>query len=286
MTPDEAEAIRLRLTATQSQRLRELGADPLVLDEMFVDTGARDAAFKRREDDLARESRLRLKELRAGRRAPQLVELETGLSTALTDAGFVRVVTPLIISPDSLVKMGIERGHPVREQVFWLEDGRCLRPMLAPNLYTMLRRLGRLWSRPFGIFEIGTCFRRDSKGASHLNEFTMLNLVELGTPEGTCRERMTELAARVMTAAGIADYELVRTESEVYGQMVDVEVGGTEVCSAGMGPHPLDGNWGIVEPWVGLGFGLERLIMVRERYPNIERAGRSLTYVNGVRLNI
>jgi len=69
MTPDEAQAIRIRLTATQSQRLRELGADPLVLDEMFVDTGARDAAFKRREDDLARDSRLRLKELRAGRRA-------------------------------------------------------------------------------------------------------------------------------------------------------------------------------------------------------------------------
>ena len=76
--------------------------------------------------------------------------------------------------------MGIEHGHPLREQVFWLEDGRCLRPMLAPNLYTLLRRLGRIWSRPFGIFEIGPCFRRDSKGASHLNEFTMLNLVELG----------------------------------------------------------------------------------------------------------
>ena len=89
-----------------------------------------------------------------------------------------------------------------------------------------------------------------------------------------------------MAAAGIADYELVRTESEVYGEMIDVEVGGAEVCSAGLGPHPLDGNWGIVEPWVGLGFGLERLIMAREGYPNIERAGRSLSYVDGVRLNI
>ncbi len=82
------------------------------------------------------------------------------------------------------------------------------------------------------------------------------------------------------------DYDLVRTESEVYGQMIDVEVGGIEVCSAGMGPLPLDGNWGIVEPWVGLGFGLERLIMAREGFPNIERAGRSLSYFDGVRLNI
>ena len=200
--------------------------------------------------------------------------------------GFVRVVTPLIIASDALRKMGIEHGHPLREQVFWLDDGRCLRPMLAPNLYTLLRRLDRHWTKPFGIFEIGPCFRRDSKGASHLNEFTMLNLVELGGQEKEGRGRLEELAALVMGAAGIARYELEVTQSEVYGAMIDVTVDGAEVCSAGLGPHPLDSNWGIVDPWVGLGFGLERLIMTREGYPNIERAGRSLSYVDGVRLNL
>jgi hypothetical protein len=44
VTPDEADATRIRLTATQSQRLRELGADPIVLDELFADPVARDAA--------------------------------------------------------------------------------------------------------------------------------------------------------------------------------------------------------------------------------------------------
>jgi pyrrolysyl-tRNA synthetase-like protein len=286
VTPDEADALRIRLTATQSQRLRELGADPLVLDEMFGDAASRDAAFKSMENELVRGGRDRLRELRKGRRAPQLVELERELSDALTGAGFVRVVTPLIIASDALRKMGIEHGHPLREQVFWLDDGRCLRPMLAPNLYTLLRRLDRHWSKPFGIFEIGPCFRRDSKGASHLNEFTMLNLVELGGPETEGRARLEELAALVMGASGITGYELEVTESEVYGAMIDVTVGGAEVCSAGLGPHPLDGNWGIVDPWVGLGFGLERLIMTREGYPNIERAGRSLSYVDGVRLNL
>jgi len=286
MTADEAEAIRTRLTVTQVQRLRELGADPLALEEAFVDVTARDAAFKQLEDGLVRDGRRRLQDLRAGGRAPQLVELETRLRTALTGGGFVQVVTPLIITTGALTKMGIEYGHPLREQVFWLEDGRCLRPMLAPNLYTLLRRLGRIWSRPFGIFEVGPCFRRDSKGASHLNEFTMLNLVELGRPAEECRARLEVLAALVMDAAGIGAYDLVRTESEVYGEMLDVEVKGAEVCSAGCGPHPLDGNWGIVEPWVGLGFGLERLIMAREGYPNIERAGRSLSYVGGVRLTL
>jgi pyrrolysyl-tRNA synthetase-like protein len=286
VTPDEAEALRIRLTATQSQRLRELGADPLVLDAAFADPASRDAAFKRLETQLVRDGRERLRELRGGRRAPQLVELERDLSDALTDAGFVRVVTPLIIASDSLRKMGIEHGHPLREQVFWLEDGRCLRPMLAPNLYTLLRRLDRHWTKPFGIFEIGPCFRRDTKGASHLNEFTMLNLVELGRPATEGRGRLEELAALVMSAAGVKDYELAVTESEVYGEMIDVLAGGSEVCSAGLGPHPLDGNWGIVDPWVGLGFGLERLLMTREGYPNIERAGRTLSYVDGVRLNL
>jgi pyrrolysyl-tRNA synthetase-like protein len=286
VTPEEAAALRIRLTTTQAQRLRELGADPLVLDAAFLDARARDATFKQLEDGLVRSGRRRLQEMRAGRRAPQLVELETCLRNALSSAGFVQVVTPVIITTDALAKMGIAHGHPLRDQVFWLDDGRCLRPMLAPNLYTLLRRLGRIWSRPFGIFEIGPCFRRDSKGASHLNEFTMLNLVEMGQPAEECPARLEELAALVMSASGVAAYELVRTQSEVYGEMVDVEVGGAEVCSAGCGPNPLDGNWGIVEPWVGLGFGLERLIMTREGYPNIERAGRSLSYVDGVRLNI
>jgi pyrrolysyl-tRNA synthetase-like protein len=286
VTPYEDGAPGARLTATQAQRLRELGADVQLLDEAFADPSARDAAFKRLENDLVTGGRRHLRELRGGRRIPQLVELENALSAALTGAGFVRVVTPLIIASDALRKMGIEHGHPLREQVFWLDDGRCLRPMLAPNLYTLLRRLGRIWTKPFGIFEIGPCFRRDSKGASHLNEFTMLNLVELGRPAEEGRARLQELAGLVMDAAGIAAYELAVTDSEVYGAMVDVLVDGAEVCSAGLGPHPLDGNWGIVDPWVGLGFGLERLIMSREGYPNIERAGRTLSYVDGVRLNI
>ncbi len=286
MTADHPDAGRVELTTTQSQRLRELGVEPPAPAEGFADAAERDQAFRRAEDEAKAAGRRRLQELRAGHHANALLELDLALRDALTGAGFVQMTTPAIITGEALDKMGVEHGHPLRDQVFWLDDGRCLRPMLAPNLYTMMRRLGRIWSRPFGIFEIGSCFRAESKGSSHLAEFTMLNLVELGRPQAECSERLTELAALVMKAAGIETYELVRTESEVYGEMVDVEVGGAEVCSATVGPHPLDWRWGITEPWVGLGFGLERLIMAREGYPNIERAGRSLSYVDGVRLNI
>jgi pyrrolysyl-tRNA synthetase-like protein len=278
--------LRLKLTATQDQRLRELGADPLVLDEVFTSTEERNARFKRLEEDLVRAGRRQLQDLRETHHAPQLIELEERLRATLMAEGFVQVLTPVIIAGEALNKMGIDVGHALRDQIFWVERGKCLRPMLAPNLYTLMRRLGRIWSRPFGIFEVGPCFRRDTKGSSHLNEFTMLNLVELGTELPDRTGRLEELAELVMQAAGMSEYRLIGKRSEVYGDTVDVEVDGTEVCSAAMGPHPLDDAWGIVEPWVGLGFGLERMIMAREGYLNIERVGRSLSYVDGVRLNI
>lgn len=282
----EAAQTPVRFTTTQSQRLRELGATDGEVQRVFPDTGARDAGFRAADEALTSAARKRLDDLRAHRRRPPLVDLQDALRGALTDEGFVQVVTPHIISAEALRRMGIEHDHPLREQVFWLEDGRCLRPMLAPNLYTLMRRLGRVWRRPFGIFEVGTCFRRDSRGGRHLAEFTMLNLVEVGVAQTDARPRLDGLAGIVMAAAGIARYDIVNSSSEVYGDMLDIEVGGLEVCSAGLGPHPLDGNWGIVEPWVGLGFGLERLLMARESYATIERAGRSLSYTDGVRLSL
>ncbi len=276
----------VRFTVTQAQRLRELGAALEDVERAFTDERSRDAGFKHSEDTLACAGRERLHLLRTGDHRPLLVELQDSLASMLSGLGFVQVVTPHIITGEALRRMGIGHEHPLRRHVFWLEDGRCLRPMLAPNLYALLRRFSRIWRRPFGIFEIGACFRRDSQGASHLNEFTMLNLVELGLAEDEARSRLDDLVHDVMQAARIRSYELVRSTSEVYGEMLDVEVDGIEVCSAGTGPHPLDGNWGIVEPWVGLGFGLERLVMTREGFPNIERAGRSLMYADGVRLNL
>lgn len=273
-------------TVTQAQRLHELGAPPEQLAQRFASADERDTAFKRIERDLTRAGRRRLQELRADRRTADLADLELALRGALIDAGFVQVVTPTIIAAEALDKMGVDHAHPLRRQVWWLEDGRCLRPMLAPNLYTLLRRLARVWSRPFGIFEIGRCFRRDTGGGRHLGEFTMLNVVELGTAVVERRLRLEELVRLVMRAAATECYELTRTESEVYGEMLDVEVQGLEVCSAAAGPHPLDGNWGITDPWVGLGFGLERLLMARDGHANIERVGPSLSYLHGVRLNL
>ena len=277
---------RVTFTVTQRQRLRELGALPAETETAFTDAASRDLLFKELERRLTTDGRRRLNALREGLRVPALCALADSLRAAVTGAGFVEVVTPHIISADALQKMGIPSDDPLAEQIFWLDGSRCLRPMLAPNLYTLLRRLGRVWSRPFGIFEVGTCFRRDTHGSQHLNEFTMLNAVELGLPMEERLLRLGQLAALVMDATGIEHYDLETVKSGVYGDTLDVVVDGVEVCSTAMGPHPLDDAWGITETWVGLGFGLERLLVARDAHQNIERVARSLSYLDGVRLHL
>jgi phenylalanyl-tRNA synthetase alpha chain len=48
----------------------------------------------------------------------------------------------------------------------------------------------------------------------------------------------------------------------------------------------LDRAWQITDAWVGIGFGLERLLMVAEKSQSLGKMGRSLTYLDGIRLNI
>ena len=88
-----------------------------------------------------------------------------------------------------------------------------------------------------------------------------------------------------MDTCGIKKFSFKTHKSEVYGETLDI-LSNIEVASGAMGPHPLDSNWGISDPWVGLGFGLERLLMARENLQNIQRAGRALVYLDGERLNI
>ncbi len=273
-------------TKVQRQRLVELNAKQELLDSSFTDTNMRDKEFKILERQLVKENKQNLNILKEETFRPILCELESKIVEGLTSEGFVQVVTPHIISKDMLNKMTITSEHPLVNQVFWIDNNKCLRPMLAPNLYSLLRDLKRIWGKPVKIFEIGTCFRKETQGTNHLNEFTMLNLVELGDLEGHQKERLKELTAIVMDCAGISDYKLEVTDSEVYKETIDVVYHDLELGSGAYGPHSLDDNWGIFDPWVGIGFGLERLACVIKGYQNISRVGRSISYLNGSRLNI
>ena len=275
-------------TAIQIARLNELAAGDPDMDQCFDSPSERDRAFQKLEKQLVKVQRQKLQQLREGSRRPGLCRLESRLTDILVQHNFVQVTTPTILSKGLLAKMSIDDDHPLASQIFWLGKDKCLRPMLAPHLYFVLKDLLRLWEKPVRIFEIGSCFRKESQGAQHSNEFTMLNLVEMGLAEDHRQARLEELAALVTAAAGVEDYVIQTETSAVYGETIDILAGKDrlEIGSAAMGPHVLDQAWQIQEAWMGIGFGLERLLMMAEKSRSLGRMGRSLAYLDGIRLNI
>lgn len=276
-----------KFTVTQRERLAELDAAPDILNMEFDTTEARNAEFRKIETSMAKAARERLKDLVEDRKITFTEEVSRKLQDWLIRDGYTKVSTPTIITRQMLEKMTIDEFHHLSEQVFWLDRKRCLRPMLAPNLYVMMRELKRITNEPVKIFEIGSCFRKESQGAKHMNEFTMLNCVELGVIEdGKQVEALKEMAHSAMAALGIEDYELVVEESTVYGSTVDIEIDGIEVASGSYGPHFLDKQWGVFDTWVGIGFGVERLAMAMSKSKTIKRYGRSISFIDGQPLNI
>ena len=272
----------------QKRRLRELGAGEALLETFFSEHAERNRLYQQLESRLVDEQLQRLESTCEGARRPLLLELEERLAATLRATGFLQMHTPIILSRTRLERMGVFDTAIMEEQVFWLDAKRCLRPMLAPHLYECMRELGRLRPRPLRLFEIGPCFRRETQGQRHASEFTMLNLVEMGLPDGTdLGARLKELGALVLATAGIEGWSLTSEVSTVYGETYDfVDRNGVELASSALGPHPLDAAWGIRENWVGIGFGLERLAMAASGEGNITKVGRSLSYFNGIRLRV
>ncbi|MGI6006315.1 MAG: pyrrolysine--tRNA(Pyl) ligase large subunit [Ruminococcus sp.] len=272
---------------TQKNRLSELGISREHLEREFETREERDRVYRLQEKQAVIRNRSMLQKLVAEDHKPKLCMLQEDLAGCLCDFGFTQVTTPIIISRKALERMTIDGEHHLNRQVFWLDHKSCLRPMLAPNLYEVSRNLMNVVKPPLKIFEIGSCFRKESEGNTHLKEFTMLNLVEWGTPMEERTERLKELGSLVMRAAGITDYRFLEEESVVYGKGLDI-VGRNdmELASASMGPHPLDAAWKISSTWVGIGFGLERILMYRERQQGIHRYSKSITFLDGARLNI
>ncbi len=280
----------MNITWTEIQRVRlgELNAADKDLNQGFDDPAERDKAFQKLERHLVKVERQKLQEFRDGPRRPKLCVLESRLTELLVQNHFVQVTTPTILSKGLLAKMSIDEDHPLSSQIFWLGRDKCLRPMLAPHLYFVLKDLLRLWEKPVRIFEIGSCFRKESQGARHSNEFTMLNLVEMGLPEDQRQARLEEMAALVTAAAGVDDHVIRTEESAVYGETIDILAGEDrmEIGSAAMGPHVLDQAWEVTDAWMGIGFGLERLLMIQQKSRSLGKMGRSLAYLDGIRLNI
>ena len=279
-----------KYTVTQSERLNELNCSIDEQDREFETKEERNEHFRKLEKELTRYARNDIFDLLESRHMTKYRITGNKMADWLMEEGFTEVITPTIISRDSLKKMGIDSGSQFLDQVFWVDGKHCLRPMLAPNLYVEMRELLRITKKPVKIFEMGSCFRKESQGAQHLNEFTMLNLVELAAvKDGEQLAELERLALNAMEALGLkeGEYEFVQEDSEVYGKVsFDILINGMEVASGSYGPHFLDANWGVFDTWVGIGFGIERLTMALDKGRTIKRYGRTLSFIDGEPLNI
>jgi pyrrolysyl-tRNA synthetase-like protein len=278
----------LKWSETQGRRLKELSGDSTILQQSFSTRSDRDKAYQIIEKQHVKTEKTKLEDFLTQGGKTQLETLCERVSDQLISEGFVKVVTPTVISSMALEKMTITKDHPLHKQVYWLNTKQCLRPMLAPNLYSLMQDFSRQKIRPIRFFEIGSCFRKETDGANHTSEFTMLNLVEVGIPKEKRLARLKELAQRIADVAELDDAVFEEEESEVYGTTLDLVAGPEkiEVASGAMGPHPLDNNWGIRESWIGMGFGLERMLMIGSGDRSISKWCKSLHYHNGILLRI
>ena len=270
------------LFRSQIQKLREYGDGPVDESE-FSDYGERDKAFTKLMAAEISTNDSEIKDMIKNPQGHDLVQLERDLSKALMELGFIEVRTPTMMSKAALEKMTIDENHPLYRQVFFIDKKRCLRPMLAPNLYYYMEKLRNHTDDIIRFFEIGSCFRKESHSGRHLEEFTMLNLVVQGQIDDPVAE-LRKLIDLVMKVIDL-DYETVREESDVYVETLDVEVDGVEVASGAVGPHKLDAAHNIHEPWCGVGFGLERLLAMKNEKNSVRKTGRSLTYLNGRKID-
>lgn len=235
--------------------------------------------FRELESELLTRRKGDFQRIYADERENYLGKLERDITKFFVDRGFLEIKSPILIPAEYVERMGINSDTELSKQVFRIDNNLCLRPMLAPNLYNYLRKLDRILPDPIKIFEVGPCYRKESDGKEHLEEFTMVNFCQMGS--GCTRENLEALIKEFLDYLEI-DFEIVGDSCMVYGDTLDVMHGDLELSSAVVGPVPLDREWGIDKPWIGAGFGLERLLKVMHDFKNIKRASRSESYYNGI----
>jgi len=235
--------------------------------------------FRELESELVARRKNEFQRLYVNDREDYLGKLERDITKFFVDRGFLEIKSPILIPAEYVERMGINSDTELSKQVFRVDKNLCLRPMLAPTLYNYLRKLDRILPDPIKIFEIGPCYRKESDGKEHLEEFTMVNFCQMGS--GCTRENLEALIKEFLDYLEI-DFEIVGDSCMVYGDTLDIMHGDLELSSAVVGPVPLDREWGIDKPWIGAGFGLERLLKVMHGFKNIKRASRSESYYNGI----
>lgn len=265
---------------TQSQKDRIVSL--LGPDEM-ISFSKEKRSFQELEVTLINKRKEDLREVYEDSRENLLGKLERQITEFFVDRGFMEIKSPILIPFEYMERMGVGEDTKLSQQIFRVDENMCLRPMLAPGLYNYLYKFDNVLPDPIRIFEIGPCYRKESDGKSHLEEFTMLNFCQMGSK--CTRENLILLIQDFLDFLNI-EHEIVSDNCMVYGETIDVLHKDMELSSAVVGPIPQDIDWGINKPWMGAGFGLERLLKVMHNFKTIKRAARCENYYNGISTNL
>jgi pyrrolysyl-tRNA synthetase len=265
---------------TQSQKDRIVYL--LGPDEM-ISFSKEKRSFQELEVELINKRKEDLRKIYENSRENLLGKLERQITEFFVERGFMEIKSPILIPFEYMERMGVGENTKLSQQIFRVDESMCLRPMLAPGLYNYLNKFDNILPDPIRIFEIGPCYRKESDGKSHLEEFTMLNFCQMGSK--CTRENLIILIEDFLDFLNI-EHEIISDRCMVYGETIDVLHKDMELCSAVVGPIPQDRDWGINKPWIGAGFGLERLLKVKHNFKTIKRAARSENYFNGISTNL
>ncbi|MCS3924182.1 pyrrolysine--tRNA(Pyl) ligase [Methanosalsum natronophilum] len=277
-TKRQSNSKTFELTPSQNKRLSTLlapGEDvPSVSDNK---------KFQDIELELMEKRKNELIETYENDREHQLGKLERDITNFFVERGFLEIKSPIMIPLEYVHRMGITEEKELHRQVFKINNSMCLRPMLAPGLYNHLRKFDGILPDPIRLFEIGPCYRKESDGSEHLEEFTMLNFCQMGSM--CTKNTLINLIDELLEYLNI-EYTVISDCCDVYGNTIDITSKDMEIASAVVGPIPKDIDWGINKPWIGAGFGLERLLKILNGYQNIRRGSRSESYYNGISTNL
>jgi pyrrolysyl-tRNA synthetase len=265
---------------TQSQKDRIVSL--LGPDEM-ISFSKEKRSFQELEVTLINKRKDDLRKVYEDSRENLLGKLERQITEFFVERGFMEIKSPILIPFEYMERMGVGEDTKLSQQIFRVDESMCLRPMLAPGLYNYLYKFDNVLPDPIRIFEIGPCYRKESDGKSHLEEFTMLNFCQMGSK--CTRENLIFLIKDFLDFLNI-EHEIVSDNCMVYGETIDVLHKDMELSSAVVGPIPQDIDWGINKPWMGAGFGLERLLKVMHSFKTIKRAARCENYYNGISTNL
>jgi len=183
---------------------------------------------------------------------------------------FEEMVNKLDIKPEEAT--GIIEIFPEFRTLTPIPEKMTLRSHMTAVWFPTLRALQHKENLPLRLFSIGVRFRREQKvDATHLRAHYGASCVimdsEISLDSGK------KLSEKILDGLNFKEIHFVkkRATSNYYAPETELEIysGGIEVADCGMYSPVALSNYGIEYPVFNIGFGLERILMLRENWDDV-----------------